>query len=364
MRKPMKHKNTLLRIRKIRNRTESQAAGEISLQNKPEENLKPVLSVIIYDENQLTEIADMTLDEVFEQEKTGRTAWINVNGLKEDFIRQITENYNLHPLIIEDILNTEHRPKIEDMDTSLLILFKMLSWNDEKDILESEQVSLIVTPKTLISFQERPGDVFNSIRERLRSGKGRLRKSGTDYLACRIMDAVVDQYFPIIEKAGIEIESAEEEIMTVPNKATVHKLHMIKRRLLYLKKNIWPLREAVSALERNESDIIEPATAPYFRDLYQSIIQIIDMLETMKDMNSGLFDIYLSSISNRMNEVMKVLTIIATIFIPLTFIAGIYGMNFEYMPELKWKASYYIILAIMALIAGGMVFVFKRRKWL
>jgi magnesium transporter len=235
---------------------------------------------------------------------------------------------------------------------------------EDRRSIQAEQISLIVGSRFVISFQEREGDVFSTIRERIRAHKGRIRKMGADYLAYALVDAIVDNYFLVLEVLGDEIESMEEEVIERPGRETVRKLHHMKRRLLFLRKSVWPVREIINGLLRGETTLIKKTTQFYLRDVYDHTIQIIDMMETMRDMNGGLFDMYLSSISNRMNEVMKVLTIIATIFIPLTFIAGIYGMNFEFMPELKWPWGYFAALGVMVFIAICMIIYFKIKKWL
>lgn len=223
---------------------------------------------------------------------------------------------------------------------------------------------MILGSDFVISFQEREGDVFNPIRERIRSGKGRIRKMGADYLAYALVDAIVDNYFIILEKLGEKIEDIEEELVTDPSPETLQAIHNLKREMIFLRKSVWPLREVVSGMERGESALLKETTGVYLRDVYDHTIQVIDTIETFRDMLSGMLDIYLSSVSNRMNEVMKVLTIIATIFIPLTFIAGIYGMNFQYIPELGWRWGYFAVLFVMVIIGIGMVTHFRKKKWL
>ncbi len=228
----------------------------------------------------------------------------------------------------------------------------------------TEQVSLILGPNFVLSFQENVGDVFDQIRERIRSGKGKIRKMGADYLVYTLLDAIVDNYFIILEKIGEQIEFIEERLIINPASDTLNTIHKLKREMLFLRKSVWPLREVISGMERGESSLIKGTTKIYLRDVYDHNIQIIDTIETLRDMLSGMLDIYLTSISNRLNAVMKVLTIIATIFMPLTFLAGIYGMNFKYMPELEWKWGYPLILLIMSTIGISMLFYFKRKKWL
>jgi magnesium transporter len=280
-----------------------------------------------------------------------------------DVIEKIGEQFGLHPLVLEDILHTGQRPKMDEFDDYISIITRMLSYNEETNQVESEQFSLILGPNYVISFQERVGDIFNAVRERLRQKKGRLRTRGPDYLAYALIDAIVDHYFFVIEKIGEEIEFLEEELIVDPGPETLQTIHNLKRELIFLRKSVWPLREMISGLERGESPLIQDRTTIFLRDVYDHTIQIIDTIETYRDMVSGMLDVYLSSVSNRMNEVMKVLTVIATLFIPLTFIAGIYGMNFKFMPELEWHWGYPLVWAIMIVIGVLMLFYFKKNRW-
>jgi len=240
----------------------------------------------------------------------------------------------------------------------------MLSCDDKEGRLNIEQFSLLLLPNVIISFQERIGDVFEPVRERLRKGKGRIRKMGMDYLMYTLLDAVVDNYFIVLEKIGERIENLEEELIAHPGPETLQAIHHLKRELIFLRKSVWPLREAISALERGELDLIQEKTTVFLRDVYDHTIQVIDTIETYRDMVSGVLDVYLSSISNKMNEVMKVLTIIATIFMPMTFIAGIYGMNFKHMPELETTWGYPVVWLVMIVIGGVMLAYFRKKKWL
>lgn len=240
----------------------------------------------------------------------------------------------------------------------------MLYYDQKNDRIESEQISLVVGPRFLLSFQERPGDVLNGVRERLRTGKGRIRKAGTDYLAYALIDAVVDEYFMILETFGDKIEVLEEELLANARPETLQSIHDMKREMIFLRKRVWPVRELVSGLSKGESPLVRESTGIYLRDVYDHTIQVIDTIETFRDMLSGMLDIYLSTVSNKMNEVMKVLTIMATIFIPLTFVAGIYGMNFKYMPELEWRWGYPVAWAVMIVIVLSLVSYFKRKRWL
>jgi len=272
--------------------------------------------------------------------------------------------FTVHPLALEDILNTEQRPKVEDYGEDLFLVVKLLSYNEKKDEIEAEQVSLILRRNALLSFQEKEGDDFANVKERLRAGKGRLRKLGADYLAYTLLDIVVDQYFVVLEKLGERIEILEGRLLADPGTATLQKIQHLKKEMLLLRKWIWPLREVISSLERGEFPGIQESTRIYLRDVYDHAIQVMDTVEIYRDMLSGMLDIYLSSLNNRMSAVMKVLTIIATIFMPLTFLAGVYGMNFKHMPELDWPWGYPLILTLMAIVAILMLTLFRRKKWL
>jgi magnesium transporter len=323
------------------------------------------ITLIDYDETQFKQAEVETVEECFPFKDKPTVTWINIDGLHDiQVIEKIGQHFNLHPLLMEDILNTEQRPKTEDFGDYIFLVAKMLYYNDQAEQVEAEQVSLILGPSWVISFQERPGDVFNAVRERIEKSKGRIRKMAADYLAYSLLDAIVDNYFIIMEKFGDRIEDTETELAISPTRQTLQAIRAIKKEMVFLRKSVWPLRELVSNLERGGSALIHESTGVYLRDVYDHTIQVIDTVESFRDMISGMLDIYLSSISNRMNEVMKVLTIFAAIFIPLTFVVGIYGMNFEYIPELKWHWGYFGILVVMASIASVMLFYFKRKRWL
>jgi magnesium transporter len=288
-----------------------------------------------------------------------------VVGIQEvEVLEKLGNCFTVHPLALEDILNTEQRPKIDDYGEDLFIVVKLISYNEKKDEVEAEQISLILRPNAVLSFQEKEGDDFAAVKERLRAGKGRLRKMGADYLAYTLLDIVVDQYFVVLERLGERIEVLEGKLLADPGAATLHKIQNLKKEMLLLRKWIWPLREIISSLERGEFPAIHESTRVYLRDVYDHAIQVIDSIEIYRDMLSGMLDIYLSSLNNRMNAVMKVLTIITTIFMPLTFLAGVYGMNFKHMPELDWPWAYPLILAVMAFVAILMLVLFRRKKWL
>ncbi len=323
------------------------------------------INVIDYSQNNYKEFNPKNIEECFQFKDSPTVTWINITGLhRTDIIEQIGKHYNLHPLVLEDILNIRQRPKIEYFDDYIFIVLKMLSYNEVLKEIDAEQVSIILGSNFVFTFQERKGDLFDTIRNRLRNNIGIIRKSSSDYLLYSLIDVIVDNYFLILEKIGVRIEDIEDKILLNPSPEVIRTIHNLKNSLIELRKTVWPLREILSNLYKGESELIKDKTSVYFRDVYDHTIQIIDTIETLRDIVSGLLDVYLSSISNRMNEIMKVLTIIATIFIPLTFIAGVYGMNFKFMPELEWKMGYPMVLLVMFLSAIGMLIYFKRKKWL
>ena len=335
----------------------------VHIGEKKAETLK--ITVMDYDEANFQEREIRTIEECFVFKDTPTVTWINIDGLHQiEILEKLGRCYGFHPLVLEDILNTDQRPKMEDYGDYLYIVLKMLSYNDKNSEIETEQVSLILGPNFIFSFQEKEGDVFDPIRERIRSGKGRIRKMGADYLAYALLDSIVDNYFTIMEKLGETIEFLEEELVTQPTPETLQTIHQLKRELIFLRKAVWPLREVIGGLERGELVLIKETTRIYLRDVYDHTIQVIDTIETFRDMISGMLDIYLSSVSNRLNSVMKVLTIIATIFMPLTFVAGIYGMNFKFMPELEWRWGYPMVWVLVVVIGVFMLIYFKKKRWL
>jgi magnesium transporter len=323
------------------------------------------LSVIKYDGANFQEKAVDSVEEAFSLRDKSSVMWLNIDGVHQpEIIEQVGKSFGLHPLVAEDIASTGQRPKMEEFDDYIFVVLRMLRFDGEENETKTEQISMILGPDFVVSFQEREGDVFDTIRERLRSNKGRIRKLGADYLAYALIDAIVDNYFMILEKLGEAIEDIEDRLVTNPTSETLQTIHDLKREMIFLRKSVWPLREVINRMERSESPLINKSTFVYLRDVYDHTIQVMDAVETFRDMLSGMLDIYLSSVSNRMNEVMKVLTVIATIFIPLTFVAGIYGMNFKYMPELDQAWSYPAILILMLVVALVMVVYFRRKKWI
>jgi magnesium transporter len=324
------------------------------------------ITVMDYDESSFHEGELKSFEECCPYKDRQTMTWINIDGLhQKEVLEKLSGSFGFHPLVMEDIMNTDQRPKLEDYTDYLYIVLKMLYYNDKENKILTEQVSLIVAPRLVISFQEGlEGDVFGPLRERMRNDKGRIRKMGSDYLAYSMIDAVVDSYFMILEKLGERIELLEEELISAPDTKTLHEIHYLKREMIFLRKAVWPLREVIGMLMRGESSLMQDSLKIYLRDVYDHTIQVIDTIETLRDMVSGMLDIYLSSVSNRLNAVMKVLTIIATIFIPLTFIVGVYGMNFKYMPELEWRFGYPMIWLVMLAIGISMLVLFRRKKWM
>jgi magnesium transporter len=325
---------------------------------------KVSISIIEYDEQHFQEREIASFDECLLLKNKPGVTWIKVDGIHAvENLQKLGDCFKLHPLVLEDILNTDQRPKIEDFDDYIYIVLRLINYAADNE-LSSEQISLILGSNFLISFQESDGAVFAPVLERLRTSKGRIRKTGADYLAYALMDLIVDNYFVVLEKFGEAIEYLEEEVVKQPTPGTLRDIHRFKYDMILLRKSVWPLREVIARLDRRESDLIQEATGIYFKDVYDHTIIAIDNIETYRDILSGMLDIYLSSISNRLNEVMKVLTVIATIFMPLTFLAGVWGMNFKYMPELNWIWGYPAALSLMIVIALCMVRYFRRKKWI
>lgn len=336
-----------------------------------ESTLSVSMQVIDYSKDTFVERSLEKIEECFPFRDTGTISWINIDGVHDpNIIEAIGAHFGIHPLVLEDIMHTNQRPKMEVFEDYIYLVYRMLYQNDSDKEIQSEQVSIILTKNVVLSFQERPGDIFDPIRERIRSNKGRIRKMGADYLAYSLFDGVVDNYFVILENIGESLEEMEDQLLDDPKPETLQRIHSFKADMIFLRKSVWPLREVVNGLLRGESTLITKATGIYLRDVYDHTIQVIDTVETFRDMISGMFDIYMSSVSNKMNEVMKVLTIFASIFIPLTFVAGIYGMNFDpgispfNMPELQWYFGYPFALTIMLGMGLLMLWYFKRKKWM
>jgi len=324
------------------------------------------IRIMDYDEGSVREKEKAALQECIPFRDTDSVTWIDIDGLQDiPLLERLGESYGLHPLILEDILNTDQRPKSDDMDSYIYVVLKMLDYDPNSPEIISEQVSIVFGRNYVISLQEgREGDLFDPLRERIRTGKGRIRKLGPDYLAYSLLDTIIDRYFLILEKFAEQIETLEEKLISDPGPETLRQIHHLKKEMISLRKSAWPLRELVYSLEKSDSDLIRPETKIFLRDIYDHAVHIIDSIETYREMLSSMLDIYLSSVSNRMNQVMKVLTIIATIFMPLTFLAGVYGMNFKFMPELGWRWGYPLVMLIMLGVGAVMLYFFKKKNWL
>lgn len=324
---------------------------------------KCAIKVFVYDDQHFNEKEIQDARELEKYKNNSSRVWISVTGLHQiRFIEEVSRIFQLDALVLEDILNTDHRPKFEDYGDYLFMIIKVLHEQKEANELASDQVSLIIFPSLIISFQEREYAFFESLNDRLRSGKIRIRKMGSDYMAYSIVDLIVDHYFVVLDHLGERIERIEEEVIEDPRQSTFQEIQHLKRELIFLRRSIWPVREAISGMQ-NETDIVQERTLKYIKDVYDHTVQIIDTVESFRDVLSGLTDVYLSTMSNRLNVTMKSLTIIATIFMPLTLISGIYGMNFENMPELSNPLGYPIVLLGMLSITITMLLYFRWKKW-
>ncbi|MFW9905815.1 MAG: magnesium/cobalt transporter CorA [Candidatus Thorarchaeota archaeon] len=323
------------------------------------------ISILEYEEEKFEERQVSSIDDFLPIKEKPTITWINIEGLHDlKILEKIKKIFNLHPLLLEDVLNTDQRPKFDDYDTYLYLVLKSLEYDELRGNVIIDQISFILGENYVISFQEQPVDIFNPIRKRIRGKKGKIRSYGADHLLYTLLDVVVDHYFLVLERLSDKIEIVEEEVVSTPEIQTLQNIHQLKTNLIFLRKAVWPLREIISRLERSGSPLISIEKERYIRDVYDHIIHIIDTIETLRDIVSAMVDIYLSSMSNRMNEVMKVLTIIATILIPMTVISGIYGMNFQNMPELAWPLGYPIALTLMLMIAAILVIYFWRKGWI
>ena len=339
---------------------------------------RPKITIIDYDEQHYHEAEVKEVEECFRFKDQPTVTWINIDGLHQmDVLEKLGSCYGIHPLVLEDIL-TDQRPKIEDYDDYIFIVLKMLYYDEEGDKkaegeddeddlgdtnLDMDQVSMILGPNFIISFKEKEVDVFNPLRDRLRMAKGKIRKQGADYLAYSMIDSVVDHYFLIMEKLGDRFEELEDSVVSDPQPGVLPAIYNLKRDMLFLRKSVWPLREAISKMQRSDSPLVSEVIKIYLRDVYDHTIQVIENIETFRDMSASLLETYLSSLSNKLNEVIKLLTIISTIFIPLTFLAGLYGMNFRFMPELESPLGYPAVLILMLLVVVVMMVYFRRKEW-
>ena len=358
------HKNRWRRRRR-RRPTPGSAPGTISIDP---EAPRPEIRLMRYGPDHFEELALPDADAIPSHLGKSAVTWINITGLgDEKTLRRLAELFHLHPLALEDVVNVSQRPKVETYGDHHFIVARMVSWTGHA---ETEQLSLFLGEGLVLTFQERAGDCLEPVRERIRKGSGRLRARGADYLTYALVDAVVDHYFPVLEGVGEELDLLEEEVLDSPEQHTMTRIRNIKRELLTIRRSVWPLRDVLNILVRDDMAHVHEDTRMYFRDVHDHTVQVVDLVENFRELGSGLIDAYMSSVSNRMNEVMKVLTVVASIFIPLTFIAGIYGMNFDSeasslnMPELKWGLGYVFFWGLMVFIAGAQIVFFRRKGWI
>lgn len=348
----------------------NQAPGTLTYIGR-KESAETKLEVIDYSKDSFERYLSTNPEDAFNFENETKITWINIDGLSNTTeIEKLGKYYDLHPLIMEDLVNTNQRPKIDEFQDYIFVVVKMLYFPKEttdrnNGNLIVEHVSLVMGKDYVLTFQEAGGDVFDNVRDRLEHSKGRIRTNGADYLLFCLLDAIIDQYFEVVDNIGDKIEQLEEDLFqSEPNDDITFEIQELKRTILRIRRAVFPLREVLSRLEKLDNLLIEEKTRNYFRDLYDHILQVSENIDIYREMTRGLMDMYMTTISNKMNEVMKVLTIIATIFIPLTFIAGVYGMNFEHMPELEWEYSYFVLLGLMLIIFLFMIFYFRKKKWI
>ena len=360
----------------FRSRHPIPGASPATLQPLPSEfgAKTPIIKLVEYNADSLTERIIENLDDLPDcANDDGKVRWLDVDGLGDvAVLNRIGEKYGLHPLALEDVLNMGQRPKVESYENHLFIVMDMV-YHDKEQCMCGEQVSMFLGRYLLITIQEEVGqDVFDPVRERIRSGRGFLRKMKVDYLAYALIDSIIDHCFPVLEKLGDAIEELEDQVLERPSRENVTTIHNYKRALMQLRRYVWPGRDVVTALLHDDSGLVHDATKVFLRDCYDHTVQIMDLIETYRDVNSGLMELYLSAVGMRTNEIMRVLTVMSSIFIPLTFVAGVYGMNFDYadgampwnMPEVHKPYGYLICVAVMVAIAIGQLLFFRRKKWL
>ncbi|MBN2808988.1 MAG: magnesium/cobalt transporter CorA [Deltaproteobacteria bacterium] len=350
----------------LKNKTAAlgQAPGELVFIGEQKVH-QATIRIIDYTRDNLTELELHDINDGIPFKETETVTWINIYGLHDiELIRNIGQGFGLHALALEDIVHTGQRPKLEEFDDYLFFVIKMMRYDENEGKISSEQLSMILGRSFLITFQERPGDVFEPVRERIRKSKGRIRGVGIDYLAYALLDTIVDNYIHIVERIGEQIEAVEDEILDNPTQKILTKINNYKREMNYLRKSIRPAREFILQLSRLDSDLIQTETIPFLKDLLDLATQTVEVIDTYREMLSDHLNIYNTGISNRLNEIMKVLTIFSAIFIPLTFIAGIYGTNFEHLPELHFRYAYFVFWGVLIVVALTMLHFFKRRKWL
>lgn len=340
--------------------------GSLVYLGEDKNTLTPIdITVIDYSENHLEEFCVTKIEDLAQFNNTNSITWINIDGIHDvNFIKSIGEIFDLHSLLLEDILNSEHRPKIEEYENNIHFTLKQLDWDTHKKVIVDEQISLIIGHGFVISFQEKKGDIFEPIRERLRNSKGRIRKLKSDYLAYTLIDVTVDHYFVIIEQIEEQIEKLELKILKETEEEHIRLIQILKKDLLFLRKSIIPLREAIGNLEKIGTEFVEEKTTYFLKDVYDHTVHITEEIESYREMLNTLMELHLSGMNDRLNKVMKVLTVISTIFIPLTFIVGVYGMNFKVMPELEWQYGYLSVWILMIGIVFFMIYILKRNKWM
>jgi magnesium transporter len=323
------------------------------------------VSLMEYDSKQVREATDLTVDQILNLPAPTGCLWIHVEGLHDlTVVEAIGKRFDLHPLVLEDLVNTTQRPKAEDTGDYLFCIVKMINYSSEAAEIGAEQLGLVLGPSFLLTFRESRGNEFHDLRDRIRTGKGRLRTSGVDYLAYGLVDTVVDDYFVSLEQLADRIEIVEEELVTSPTTDTLEFIHRLKTDMIFLRRSVWPLREIVNRMMMSDGGLVTHSTLPYWRDVYDHTIHAIETMETYREIISGMLDIYLSSLSNRLNQTMKVLTLIATTFIPLTFMTGWYGMNFKTMPELEWKWGYVAFIGLVITVVTFILAFFRRNEWI
>lgn len=330
------------------------------------EHTHPItISMLTYDTQTVTEKTKLSIEQALIAPDAPGINWIDVNGIHEPaLVERLGKHFGLHPLVIEDIITSGQRPKLEDYENYLFLTIKRLTCEKTTKNIQIEELSIIAGHNFVLTFQETPDDSFTAVKDRIRRGTDRFLKSGADYLVYALIDMVVDNYFAVLEEIGEQFEEIQAQVLSNPTPVTLKTVYRLKNDLILMRRAVWPLRDVISSLQRHESPLLTHTTELYLRDVQDHTIQVMDTVETLRDMLAGTLDIYVSSVSNRLNQVMKVLTVIATIFIPLTFIVGIYGMNFDYMPELHWTYGYPLIMGGMAMVAIGMLWWFRRNKWI
>jgi magnesium transporter len=322
-----------------------------------------ILEMISFNEKSFSRVENIPIDDILERCDKHSINWINIDGLSDlELIKKVGKHFNLHYLLLDDITNTDHRPKLDEYDDHLFLTLKML-YRMEGNEIDYEHISFVLGKDFLLSFQEKEGDIFNHLRDRIKIDTGIFRKRGADYLLYRLVDTIVDSYYTILENVGYKVEALEENISANPTIEDFREIQELKKEFIYLRKVVYPLREALNKIMKNESGFIESHTLKYYSDVYDHVIHLIDSLDTYKDLTSTLMDLYMNTINYKMNEVMKVLTVISVIFMPLTFIVGVYGMNFDVLPELHWHYGYFGVLVFMGIIMASMIFYFRYKKW-